>query len=103
MFLIFAATIGLVAWAMHLMRRALDRREFSLMLAGFLVVSAAGALLTVYFLVQNSMGSMATIVDLSQLSEFDAAYLDPDTMGLDPWEARRDVVELLDSLNLVER
>ncbi|NJM58116.1 MAG: hypothetical protein HC857_12745 [Synechococcales cyanobacterium RU_4_20] len=76
MFLIFATTIGLVAWALHLMRRAVARREFSLMLAGFLVVSAAGALMTVYFLVQSSMGSMAEIADARALPDFDSAYFD---------------------------
>lgn len=81
MFLILTAAVGLVAWAMHLMRRAVDRREFSLMLAGFLVVSAAGAILTVYFLVQNSVGSMATMADWKSISEFDSAYLDSDYFG----------------------
>ena len=33
--------IGLVAWAMSLMQAAIDQREFSLMLAGCLVCSAA--------------------------------------------------------------
>ncbi len=83
MFIILTATIGLVAWALHLMQKAVAHREFSLMLAGFLIVSAAGAMLTVYFLVQSSMGSMAEIADFSTLSEFDAAYLDLDALDLD--------------------
>lgn len=83
MFIILTATIGLVAWALHLMQRAVTHREFSLMLAGFLIVSAAGAMLTVYFLVQSSMGSMAEIADFSALSDFDAAYLDLDALDLD--------------------
>ena len=33
--------IGLVAWALSLMQAALEQREFSLMLAGCLVCSAA--------------------------------------------------------------
>ena len=78
MLLILTATASLVIWSMYLMRRALERREFSLMLAGFLVVSAAGALLTVYVLVHHSMGSMSAIVDWDSTSDFDAAYLDMD-------------------------
>ncbi len=78
MFIILTTTVGLVAWAPHLMRRAVDRNEFSLMLAGFLVVLAAGALVTVCFLVQGSMGSMAEIADLRELPDFDSAYFDTD-------------------------
>ncbi|NJN30661.1 MAG: hypothetical protein HC824_09735 [Synechococcales cyanobacterium RM1_1_8] len=38
------------------MQRAVENRELSLMLAGFLVASAAAALLTVYFLMGSYWG-----------------------------------------------
>ena len=45
-----AAVIALVAWALQLMQAASDRREFSLMLAGCMVCSAAVGLATVMVL-----------------------------------------------------
>ena len=42
--------VGLVAWALSLMQAANDRREFSLMLAGCMVCSAAVGLSTVMVL-----------------------------------------------------
>jgi hypothetical protein len=39
--LLVAAVIALVAWALQLMQAANDRKEFSLMLAGCMVCSAA--------------------------------------------------------------
>lgn len=42
-----AAVVSLVAWALQLMQAANDRREFSLMLAGCMVCSAAVGLATV--------------------------------------------------------
>lgn len=50
MVLILVLVIGLVSWALHLMQEAMDRSEFSLMLAGILVSSAAAALVAVYLL-----------------------------------------------------
>ena len=44
------AVVALVAWALHLMQAANDRREFSLMLAGCMVCSAAVGLATVMVL-----------------------------------------------------
>jgi hypothetical protein len=44
------AVVGLVAWALELMQAANDRREFSLMLAGCMVCSAAVGLATVMVL-----------------------------------------------------
>ena len=43
-------SIALVAWALQLMQAATDRREFSLMLAGCMVCSAAVGLATVMVL-----------------------------------------------------
>lgn len=44
------AVVALVAWALQLMQAASDRREFSLMLAGCMVCSAAVGLATVMVL-----------------------------------------------------
>lgn len=54
-FLIIAIVTGLVIWALRLMDRALVSQEFSLMLAGFLVASAAAAMVGVYFLMSDYM------------------------------------------------
>lgn len=53
--LIIAIVTGLVVWALRLMDRALASQEFSLMLAGFLVASAAAAMVGVYFLMSDYM------------------------------------------------
>lgn len=53
--LISAIVIGLVAWALRLMEKAVENQEFSLMLAGFLVASSAAAMISVYFLMGNYM------------------------------------------------
>lgn len=53
--LIIAIVSGLVIWALRLMDRALVSQEFSLMLAGFLVASAAAAMVGVYFLMSDYM------------------------------------------------
>lgn len=48
--LLVVVVIALVAWALQLMQAASDRREFSLMLAGCMVCSAAVGLATVMVL-----------------------------------------------------
>jgi hypothetical protein len=45
-----SAVVALIAWALQLMQAASDRREFSLMLAGCMVCSAAVGLATVMVL-----------------------------------------------------
>ncbi len=50
--------VALVAWSLHLMQEALNRQEFSLMLAGTLVALAAAAMLVVYFLVDNCLSQL---------------------------------------------
>ncbi len=50
--------VALVAWSLHLMQEALNRKEFSLMLAGTLVASAAAAMLVVYFLMGNCLSQL---------------------------------------------
>ncbi|MBD2027102.1 hypothetical protein H6F80_22300, partial [Leptolyngbya sp. FACHB-711] len=59
MVFLLVIVIGLVAWALHLMQEAIQHREFSLMLAGFLVSSAAAALISVYFLMGHYVGYMS--------------------------------------------
>lgn len=55
---ILAIVIALVAWSLHLMQQAVDRREFSLMLAGTLVAFSAAAMVAVYFLMGSYIGYM---------------------------------------------
>ena len=50
--------VALVAWSLHLMQEALDLQEFSLMLAGTLVATSAGAMLVVYFLIGNCISQL---------------------------------------------
>jgi len=49
-----SAVVTLVAWALQLMQAATDRREFSLMLAGCMVCSAAVGLALVMVLTLTS-------------------------------------------------
>ncbi len=52
------AVVALVAWALQLMQAASDRQEFSLMLAGCMVCSAAVGLATVMVLTITSPGRL---------------------------------------------
>jgi hypothetical protein len=52
--LLVAVVVALVAWALQLMQAANDRQEFSLMLAGCMVCSAAVGLATVMVLTITS-------------------------------------------------
>ena len=51
--------VALVAWSLHLIQSALERQEFSLMLAGTLVAAAAAAMLVVYFIVNSCLSRLA--------------------------------------------
>jgi len=51
--------VALVAWSLHLIQSALDRQEFSLMLAGTLVGASAAAMLVVYFIINNCINRLA--------------------------------------------
>ncbi len=53
--LLVVVVIILIAWALQLMQSALDQREFSLMLAGCLVCSAAVGLATVILITFNGL------------------------------------------------
>ena len=59
-----ALVVALVAWALQLMQAANDRQEFSLMLAGCMVCSAAVGLATV--MVITVIGPEAPLVHLFQ-------------------------------------
>lgn len=45
--------VALVAWSLHLMQSAVERQEFSLMLAGILVAMSAAAMVVVYSLMNG--------------------------------------------------
>jgi hypothetical protein len=55
--LMVSAVVALVAWALQLMQAANDRQEFSLMLAGCMVCSAAVGLATVMVLTLTGPGA----------------------------------------------
>jgi hypothetical protein len=74
MIFILVVVVALVAWALHLMQEAIQTREFSLMLAGFLVSSAAAAMMAVYFLMGHYVGYMEQMTErLSLSSSFPAS------------------------------
>ena len=56
-FIIFDA--ALVAWSLHLMQSAVDRQEFSLMLAGILVAMSAAAMIIVFWLINGYINFLA--------------------------------------------
>jgi hypothetical protein len=96
--LMVAAIVALVAWALQLMQSANDRREFSLMLAGCMVCSAAVGLATVMVLTFTSPVAFPSSGSLPQDPHaaagifFDAAEaVRADGIPLDgialPWEA----------------
>ena len=78
------AVVALVAWALQLMQAASDRREFSLMLAGCMVCSAAVGLATVMVLTLTganrleARGLLPPIPQLESGVSLDAIVL--------PWE-----------------
>ncbi|WP_083618145.1 hypothetical protein [Planktothrix paucivesiculata] len=60
--------VALVAWSLHLMKQAVECKEFSFMLAGILVALSAAAMGLVYFL----MGSC--IDHIAQMSQHAYSY-----------------------------
>ncbi|NJO41943.1 MAG: hypothetical protein HC769_07015 [Cyanobacteria bacterium CRU_2_1] len=93
MVFILVIVVALVAWALHLMQEAIQHREFSLMLAGFLVSSSAAALMAVYFLMGNYVGYMS---DMTQ-----RAYLSSEAPRVVEWASYHDaLVEDLINLSL---
>ncbi|MCP9859776.1 MULTISPECIES: hypothetical protein [unclassified Cyanobium] len=81
--LVVLVVISLVAWALQLMQAANDRREFSLMLAGCMVCSAAVGLAAVMVLTFTSPGRL-------EARGLTAPELEPAGVSLDgivlPWE-----------------
>jgi cytochrome b subunit of formate dehydrogenase len=69
MFFILIVVIGLVTWALYLMQEAIQSREFSLMLAGFLVSTAAAGMMAVYFLMSHYVGYMSEMAHRSYVME----------------------------------
>lgn len=69
MIFILVVVIGLVAWALHLMQEAIQHREFSLMLAGFLVSTAAAGMMAVYFLMSHYVGYMSEMAHRSYVMQ----------------------------------
>jgi hypothetical protein len=57
-FLIF--DVALVAWSLHLMQAAINRQEFSLMLAGILVAISAAGVVVIYVLISGYVGFLQT-------------------------------------------
>lgn len=69
---ILAVVIALVSWSLHLMQQAIERREFSLMLAGTLVAFSAAAMVAVYFLMGNYLSYLThtphySLVDVNEI------------------------------------
>ncbi len=64
MFIILILVIALVAWALHLMEKAVEQQEFSLMLAGTLVAASAAAMMLVYFLMTPYIGYVSQMAAL---------------------------------------
>ncbi|HEY9622457.1 MAG TPA: hypothetical protein V6C78_19010 [Crinalium sp.] len=88
MVFILVVVIGLVAWALHLMQEAIQTREFSLMLAGFLVSSAAAAMMAVYFLMGHYVGYMSQMSDRLAISSnltVSSEWFDTEVTWIDKW------------------
>ena len=64
MFIILILVIALVSWALHLMEKAVEQQEFSLMLAGTLVAASAAAMMLVYFLMTPYIGYVSQMAAL---------------------------------------
>ncbi|MFM7239770.1 MAG: hypothetical protein ACKOZN_09280 [Cyanobium sp.] len=90
--LLVVAVIALVAWALQLMQAANDRQEFSLMLAGCMVCSAAVGLATVMVITLTgpewaSLGSPASPLNAAGLAEADRLASLPASFEL-PWDGQ---------------
>jgi hypothetical protein len=87
MVVILFIVICLVAWALYLMQEAVQRREFSLMLAGVLVSSAAAALVGVYFLMGHYVGYMSEMTERAALysQSYDVSTLPVEAGLMEEW------------------
>jgi hypothetical protein len=86
-----AAVIALVAWALQLMQAASDRQEFSLMLAGCMVCSAAVGLSTVMVLTFTSPESFPALQPPPSLTNQEtsgqASFPADHPLSQNPWDA----------------
>lgn len=82
--LMVLAVVALVAWALQLMQAGHDRREFSLMLAGCMVCSAAVGLATVMVLTLTGPDHHAASASLTAA---DQAGVSLDSIVL-PWDGQ---------------
>ncbi len=73
-FLTLTIVISLVVWALRLMDKAVEKQDFSLMLAGFLVASSAAAMVGVYFLMSDYLNLMTQAN--SAFDSYDAALIE---------------------------
>ena len=87
---IVLVVLAMVAWALQLMQAASDRKEFSLMLAGCMVCSAAIGLATVMVMTFTTAERLESQGYFSALetnqSELMAAGVSLDSISL-PWDA----------------
>ena len=87
---IVIVVLAMVAWALQLMQAASDRKEFSLMLAGCMVCSAAIGLATVMVMTFTTSDRLEAQGYFSALetnqSELMAAGVSLDSISL-PWDA----------------
>jgi hypothetical protein len=86
-----AAVVALVAWALQLMQAATDRQDFSLMLAGCMVCSAAVGLSTVMVLTFTSPESFSAHLPRPALEAnsftADASEIRAGLRTTTPWES----------------
>ncbi|MEM9153650.1 MAG: hypothetical protein AAFY57_11620 [Cyanobacteria bacterium J06642_2] len=73
---------SLVVWALHLMEGAVHRQEFSRMLAGMMVVAAAGGVLTTYFVMSDYLAFLHDAKLLSSFEEISFVPM-PGELGLE--------------------
>ena len=78
---IVLAVVAMVAWALQLMQAAADRKEFSLMLAGCMVCSAAVGLAAVMVMTFTSVNRVE--------AQLQAGGVSLDAISL-PWDASFD-------------
>jgi ABC-type glycerol-3-phosphate transport system permease component len=90
--LLVVAVIALVAWALQLMQAANDRQEFSLMLAGCMVCSAAVGLATVMVITLTgpewgALGALNRPLDTADSAGTDLPLSLPASFEL-PWDGQ---------------
>ncbi|MBD2103556.1 hypothetical protein [Leptolyngbya sp. FACHB-261] len=84
MIILLILVVLLVAWALQLMQRALECKEFSLMLAGTLVATSAAGLLAVYSLMGSYMGYMHGTAHRLSAYDFSSLEIEFATMPVEP-------------------